>query len=313
MQQQRQESQRCALCPAGCELALVRAGPDKWRIEYPSKGGQGVCPRGSALGELLTHYRRIVAPAQREGGRLTSVTMSSAVQRILDAAGDKLVLLLDGNVPVEQMAAAAAWCRDFPAARLCLVVEPAEDELLLGAEASDANYLADRELAGCDGFVIIGDAFAANPVCSRGVFDRRRADARTPIIAIDAARGTPWKFASHPLPTPPGAEFAVLGALAAAAGVGAAPSDAPPCPAVAEAGKAIATCKRLAVLVAAEHGRGGIWRQIGYAAGRLAKALGGGLAVQTAGANALAAVRMAGRLGTVSLAKALAEFLFDTA
>jgi anaerobic selenocysteine-containing dehydrogenase len=61
------------------------------------------------------------------------------------------------------------------------------------------------------------------------------------------------------------------------------------------------------VLIAAEYGRSAAWRQIGYIAGRLARARGGGVAAQTAGLNALAAVRLAGKLGAVSLAEALAE------
>jgi len=73
----------------------------------------------------------------------------------------------------------------------------------------------------------------------------------------------------------------------------------------AAAGKALATCRRVGVLVAAEYGRGAPWRQIGYLAARIARALGGGVAPQTVGANALAAVRLAAISQTVSLAEAL--------
>ena len=297
---------RCTLCPAGCELALVQAGPDNWRSEYAAQSGRGLCPRGSALGELLGHRQRLLAAARRQGGRLGALDLPSAMRGIVDAAaGQKLLLLLDGNVPVEQMAAAGAWCRDWPGAELCLVIEPAEEQLLLGAEASGADYLADDDLKDCDGFVVIGDVFGANPCCSRGVFDRRRSEPRTPIVTIDPAAGSAAKFSTHRLPAGPGGELAALQALSSAAGVESGPGEGSV--SAAEAGQAIAGCKRLAVLVVAEHGRGGNWRQIGLAAGTLAKALGGGVAVQTAGANALAAVRRAAELGSPSLGKALSD------
>ena len=299
---QQQTLARCTLCPAVCELSLARSGPDNWRSEYPARSGRGLCPRGSALGELLSHRQRLLAAARRQGGRLRALDQPAAVRSILDA-GQKLLLLLDGNVPVEQMAAAGALCRDWGGAELCLVIEPAEEQLLLGTEASGADYLADDDLKDCDGFVVIGDVFGANPRCSRGVLDRRRSEPRTPIVTINPAAGSPVKFSSHRLPTAPGGELAALQALSSAAGVESGPAGA----GAAEAGQAIARCKRLAVMVVAEHGRGGTWRQIGLAAGTLAKALGGGVAVQTAGANALAAVRLAAELGTTSLAKALSD------
>jgi hypothetical protein len=67
------------------------------------------------------------------------------------------------------------------------------------------------------------------------------------------------------------------------------------------------TCRRLGVLIAAECGRTSDWGQIGLLAGQLAAAHGGGLSVQTTGMNALAAFRLAAKLGTTSLADALAS------
>ncbi len=300
---------RCTFCPAGCRLSLSQAGPDNWKSEYPTEGGGGLCPRGSVVGELLGHSGRILWPARRGEGRRGPSDLASALKAIAGAAdGREMVLLLDGNVSCEQMASAAAACSGWPQARLCLVVEPADHQLLLGAEASGAEYLSDEALKDCDGFVMIGDVFAANPMCSRGVFDRRKAEPRTPIVAIDSAAGSAAKFATHRVAVEPGMELSALQAVAAAAGadVGGEGWDAPAgSPSAAVAGAAIAGCQRLAVIVAAEHGRTASWRQLGFAAGRLANALGGGIAPQTNGANALVAVRLAERLNTISLAEAL--------
>jgi len=59
------------------------------------------------------------------------------------------------------------------------------------------------------------------------------------------------------------------------------------------------------VLIAADYGRTPAWRQIGYLASRLARAGGGGIAPQTNGANALAALRLGKALETLSLAEAI--------
>lgn len=76
--------------------------------------------------------------------------------------------MLDGNCPAEEIAAAAEIADAWDGVRLCLALGPDDEQVLLGVEASGAHYLADEELAKCDGFVVVGDAFAANPQCAPG-------------------------------------------------------------------------------------------------------------------------------------------------
>ena len=278
------------LCPAACELQVVPAGPDRWRSEFPLTDEGGLCPRGSALGELLGHPKRILAPAMRDGGGLKAITMADALGGVLaQSAERKLTFLVDAHVPIEQMVEIAAWCANWSQANFCFVVEPAEEMLLLGAEESGADYLTDDQLADCDGFLIIGDAFAADPICARSVFDRRKTQSRTPIVALDAAAGTPAKFATYRIEVAVGKQAEALEGL------------------VSSSGGALAACKRLGVIVTAEYGRGEDWRRIGQLAGALAKDKGGGLAVRTVGMNALAAVRLSAALGGTPLAKAISD------
>ena len=257
---------RCTLCHTGCQLALAPAGPDRWQAEYPRTDGAGLCARGSALAELSGNPRRILSAARRDGPQLRALELDAALREILDAAAGKTItLLLDGNVPCEQMAAAAAWASAWPDARLCPAVEPGDRELLLGIEASGTDYLGIEDLEACDGFLIIGDAFAANPRCSRGVLDRARAEPKTPIVAIDPGSGSASKFASHRIPAAPGGELAALAALASAAGVQsgiAGPVSADDVP-LAAAGDLVAALARAAgaalsaLLFAREPGRSG--------------------------------------------------------
>jgi len=284
------------------------AGPDLWRIDFPFSDEGGLCPRCAVLGELMTHRRRILTPAICADGVPRPARLGLAGQTIVQhAAGKRITILLTGNLPCEQIAATAAWCQAWAGSRLCLVIEPAEEALLSGLEASEATILPAAALAECDGFVCIGDVFAAGPPIARAVLDRRAAGPRLPIVAIDPAVGVTAKFATHRLDTAPGAEHAVLAALAAAAGVDLDRAAVATDTTIAAAGAAIAECKKLAVLVTAEYGRSASWVAIGYLAGRLAGALGGGVVPQTTGLNALAAVRLAAKLGTIPLGEALSS------
>ncbi len=306
-QQATEAAPRCTLCPAGCGVSVLRPGPDQLRVEPAGADGPGICPRGMALGELLADRRRIVSAAAGPDRR--PLSLDAAASAVADALADRrAVFFLDGSLPHEQLAAAVAATDALPDARLCLVVEPAEEQLLMGTEACGAEYLADADLAGCDGVLIVGDAFAANPAASRYVFEARAAGRRMPLVVIDPAGGTSGKFATAPVAVGPGEELAALAAVARSVGADAPQVQAPDFdPAGAEAaGHALAGCQRLGVLLTAEYGRGTPWRQIGWLAGRIATKLGGGLAVQTAGANALGAVRMSASAELCSLAEALA-------
>jgi hypothetical protein len=76
-------------------------------------------------------------------------------------------------------------------------------------------------------------------------------------------------------------------------------------PAVADAaraaGRALANCERLGVLIATSYAGSAQWSAVGALAARLAEAHGGGVAAQTDGANALAALRLERQLGARSL------------
>ncbi len=261
----------CTLCPAMCRLELGWGAPDIPAIEYPTEAGAGLCPRGSALGELLGSPYRLRWP----------VDIAAAAERM---TGDATVLI-DGNLPLEEIAAAAEIVASWDGVQLCCVVAPEDEQLLLGIESAGAAYLSDEDLTGCDGFVVVGDAFAANPRCARGVMDALAQHRRAPLVVIDTGGGVTLKFATRRITCRPSAEADAL--------VG----D--------EVASAVEGCKRLGVIISAEPGRGGIWRRVGKQAGELAKSHGGGVSAQTIGANALAAVRVREHLGLISLAEAM--------
>ncbi|MCK4626613.1 MAG: hypothetical protein KAV00_14945, partial [Phycisphaerae bacterium] len=124
----------CTLCPAMCPMELIWKGPDRPAVEYPTEAGAGLCPRGSALGELLASPYRIRRP----------VDIEAAVKLMTDGA----TVLIDGNLPLEEIAAAAEIISAWDGVNLCCVVSPEDEQLLLGVEATGAVYLADDDLAG---------------------------------------------------------------------------------------------------------------------------------------------------------------------
>ena len=277
---------RCTLCPGLCELGLGWRGPDLPRVEYPTAAGAGLCPRGAALGELLASPQRIRWPRRLEAGKPVEMKLDHAIAAAAGRMARGATVLVDGaTLPIEEMAAAAEVAAAWGGVRLCCVVAPEDEQVLLGVEASGATYLTDEELAHCDGFVIVGDAFAANPRCARGVLDAVRAGKRVPVVVMDSGGGVSGGFATLRIDCPAGGELAALAGE--------------------KVSSAVSSCGKLAVLIAPEPGRGGSWRRLGYVAGKLANDHRGGVAVQTTGANALAAVRARQQLGLLSPAEAM--------
>ena len=277
---------RCSLCPAMCVLGTAWKSPDLVRVEYPLAPGSGLCPRGTALGELLDCPARLRWARRREGERLLDMDLPRAISAAAARMAGGAIVLIDGaSLSVEEIASAAQVAAAWKGVRVCAAIWPEDEQLLLGMEASGADYLADEDLAGCDGFVLIGDVFAANPRCARPILDARRANPRGPVVAIDSGGAIVLSYAGMAIACPAGQELSALREPRVAG--------------------AVSACKKLGVVVAAEAGRGPIWQRLGFEAGQLAAKQGGGVCVQTVGANALAVLRMRKLLGLVSLAEAM--------
>lgn len=277
----------CPLCPGLCGLEAAWQAPDLPRAEFPQQAGTGLCPRGSALGELLASPARIRWPQKRDGSAWRELPLNETLAKAAKTMAGGAVVLFDGNVSLEELAQLARIGSAWPKIALCPVVLPEDEQALLGVEASGANYLADRELAGCDGFLIVGDAFAANPRLARHVFDAIRTGKRVPVVCIDSGGGVTGNFAVQMIAPPAGGELAALQNPKTTA--------------------SLSSTQKLGVVLAPQAMRGAIWQRLAFLAGKLALAHGGGVAVATGGANALAAVRARRHYGWLSMASAMAQ------
>lgn len=303
---------RCSLCSLACFLRLSESPhgylePD-YRTDVPELR-RGVCNRGNMTAELLAHIRRIDA-AKFCGEETRQVPLEEAIRSLAGTVqASRTTLLIDGNLPAEDIAAALALAAGSHGKIAASVYLPTEDEMVLeGLAASRARLLTPENLAECDAILIVGDAFATHPVISKPVHALRKRNVRTPLVVLDSLPGRTSIFATHPLLVRPGTESRVLAALAGKSGVrdlgvlscevGRAASESGlPEGALAAAAAAVAGAKKLGVLVRAEIGKAANWDQIGLLSGLIASAKAGGVTACLTYGNALGAYRLARAAG----------------
>jgi anaerobic selenocysteine-containing dehydrogenase len=299
---------RCSLCSLACFLRLSQSPhgylePD-YREDVPELR-RGVCNRGNMTAELLGHIRRI--DAARFCGEVTrQVPLDEAIHNLAGTVrSSRTTLLIDGNLPGEDIAAGLALAAASGGKIAAGVYLPTEDEMVLeGLAASKAKLLTPENLVECDAILIVGDAFATHPVISKPVHALRKRNVRTPLVVVDSLPGRTSIFATHPLMVKPGTESRVLAALAGKSGVAAlgslsrdvaqaASESGLPEGVLAAAAAAVAGAKRLGVIVRAEIGKAANWDQTGLLSGLIASAKAGGVTACLTYGNALGAYRLA--------------------
>ncbi len=300
---------RCNFCSLGCYVSLAESAQEEVRPEYdhdvpPMR--KGVCGRGNMTAELLRHPRRCISARIAEHGLIHEAKLDEAVKTAAGAVwSDGGTLLIDGNLPCEDIATAIKLAASSAGKISARVFLPPEDESALeGFAASGAKLFTPENLVECDAFLIVGDAFGTHPVISRPIHDARRKNPRMPLVVVDSARGHTSIFASALVTVRPGGESRVLAAIAAACGVAdlgmlaPIPNDAgAPAGDVANAARAVAGAKKLGVILRAEPGKASNWDQAVFLAGKIAEAKGGGVALCLTYGNAMGAYRLAKMAG----------------
>ena len=92
---------------------------------------EGLCPRGSILGELLVSPRRLRWPRRRDGGALTDMDLPVAVEAAAERMKDGATVLIDGGLPLEEIGAAAEIAAAWEGVRLCCVIGPEDEQALI--------------------------------------------------------------------------------------------------------------------------------------------------------------------------------------
>ena len=303
---------RCSLCSLGCFLRMSQSPhgylePD-YRKDVPELR-RGVCSRGNMTADLLTHVHRVDA-ARLCGDEARAVPLDEAIRTLAEAIRtSRTTLLIDGNLPAEDIAAGLALAAASGGKIAAGVYLPSEDETVLdGLSASRARMLTPESIAECDALLIVGDAFATHPVLSKPVHALRKRNVRTPLVVVDSLPGRTSIFATHPLLVKPGTESRVLSAIAAALGVKdlgalsretalAAAESGLAAGQLAAAAAALAGAAQLGVIVRAEIGKAANWDHVGLLSGLIASAKGGGVTACLTYGNALGAYRLARAAG----------------
>ena len=305
---------RCTFCSLGCRVGFSQTPHGTVAPDHPTDVGElrrGVCNRGSMTAELLGHVLRRDAAKVADGDRPRDVPLDKAITRLADAAKSAdTVLLIDGNLTCEDIAAGLALGAASKGKVKVSVYLPNEDEAVLdGLAASKTKLLTPEALAECDAVLIVGDAFATHPVISRPVHHLRKEKRRLPLVVIDSVPGKTSIFATHPLLVKPGTESRVLAAIAGEVGVKdvgelkltvktAASEAGVPEDALSAAAAALAAAKKLGVILRGEIGKAANWDQVALLAGLIASEKAGGVTACLTYGNAVGAYRLARAAGT---------------
>jgi len=216
-----QPTTRCPLCSLACRVAFD-FGPDDKRDEIltgyvstdPVTQGR-LCFRGHYLAEMATHPLRITGAGVRNGDALHPEPVEKAISYLairLREAGTRAAVLVDGNLPTEDVAAAGIFAREIVGSASFCVHLPDGDLALLHGLKGDATMLPFADVGGRDMLLVVGDAFATHPVISRPVLEARAAR-KLRLFGIDCMPNRVTGFAERFLRVAPGGEAAALAAI----------------------------------------------------------------------------------------------------
>jgi anaerobic selenocysteine-containing dehydrogenase len=276
------------------------------------------------LADLLQHPERIYRPAGAAPGR----PVADAVREILQPwlanrpPDARMDIWLDGNVAIEDLAAAHALCAALgERARLLVHLPPHELGAVEGLDASGVAQTSPDNWAQADAFVVIGNPFVSHPPSARYLMRWGGKRRETPVVAIDPTAGVTGNYASHTLVCRPGGEYWALAELLIAAGFGDKTDWLPhvdldrqigkdsgvDMDRVHRAARQLRSARHPAVVIAPQSGSRQRWRALSAAAARWAERSGGTATVLTGHANALGTARFMRHRGLADWATGMGD------
>jgi len=215
---------RCLFCSLMCPVAFAQdpsGGTEEMIAHYvaddPVTGGR-LCFRGHALPEMATHPLRLTNAELRVPGqtqRKTPVSVHEALEaaasRLMEAGG-RAAVLVDGNLPTEDIACAIQFAGEVVKTKRVGVYLPDSDAAMCRGMNPDTPLISPAEIAGSDVILIMGDAFATHPVVSSAILEARVAR-KLRIVAGDCMPNHVAPFAETFVITRPDGAAALLAAL----------------------------------------------------------------------------------------------------
>jgi len=215
---------RCLLCSLVCPVAFDVSGSEgagQVLTEYVADDAltRGrLCFRGHYLADMATHPFRLTA-AELRGGRKQQAGVPVSIDEVvaslssrLQRAGKAAAILVDGNLPTEDIAAALRLAHEVVETDLASVYLPESDAAMLRGIRAGTPILRFEDVPACDLFLAVGDAFATHPVVSRPLLEKRAAR-KAKLFGMDCMPNSVAGFAEAFLCVKPGGEAAALAAL----------------------------------------------------------------------------------------------------
>ncbi|MBE7560418.1 hypothetical protein HS125_16350 [bacterium] len=318
-----------------CSLCCPMTAEHWWAAHYWSApeteeaGRHGLCARGGSLFSLLENPARArggVLRREEQQTRLYGEAVVHAFQRLVEEAGrsGRMAVLLDGNLPCEDLVAAHEWAKArgdavaavyLPAGDFDLLdglsageavvrgAHPTGEAVVRGAHPTGEVTVRVAQPAECGAMLIVGDALSTHPALARPLLDAKYARPGRPILVMDTFASRTMRFADLALTVEPGGQEALLGALRRAlAGETSAIAH------VAALGHTdtklveralgrLASAAKPLVVVSPEPTKAEDWRGIGAAAAQLAADTFGSVLPLYSYGNALGAYRVHRNLG----------------
>jgi len=308
----------CSLCcPAGVAV-------DEYGLTAPEYPGHtpaahhGLCYRGHFIAELANHPGRLTDGIARDGSAMHAVRPAEALRRaaeLLHGIRNELAVVVDGNLPCEELAAAVRCARDgLGIGRATIFIPPADEAMLRGLAASQAPRLGEAAVAECDVLLAVGDPFATHPLIASPALDAIGKARGHQLINVDSLRGRTSRFAADFCLVRPGGDAAALAGILNALGsfadlslakaaemAGVAPG------ALERIAAALGKAQKLGVLLSLPEGRCAAASAVAALAAKIALVRGGGICPLLTYGNAVGARRVAAALGATPLAQLLAE------
>lgn len=225
----------CSFCSLACPL-ILRGGEREpiftgqsllsvdWDKGKDSKYGGSVCARGNAVGEFLTHPRRVNYPfILGERANITAAVRETAknlAEIKKEFGNDSIGVLLGENLTNEEAGLAALFARDVLRTSNVALFAPDDTPLFRAwltrdfskVKPAGAKPAGDRVVS-----LIVGDSFTEHPCTAKTVLPGKYGTRGSEVIVVSPeVSHTAW-FANRHLRCRPGGETAVLAGLLKAA------------------------------------------------------------------------------------------------
>ncbi|UCD28585.1 MAG: hypothetical protein JSV03_16135, partial [Planctomycetota bacterium] len=270
---------------------------------YAGQTGGKICARGQMMADLMHNPNRIYRAGDRSGPTAPGDAIQSIVDHIRAGSGRRrLAVWLDGNIAIEDLAAARSLCEQIGDSSQSLIhIPPHELGAVEGLDAAGVPQAAPKDWQDADALLIIGNPFATHPPAAPFLmrWGKKRAD--TPMVVIDSVAGVTGSYTSDNIVCRPGYECWVLAAILKSAGLKGMTDWLPDeaglrqlitdsgvdVESVNRAALKLRSAQRPAVVVAPQSGGADRWRALTATAASWARQKGGMVSVLTGSANAL--------------------------